>query len=287
MNTVHGAEVLKCQIREEAEALFEMDASPSLRAVVEVPRQRTGDLSDPTEALLYSLLRRRGPELVRRLAKDVALKNGSGLLTATQAIELTKESYSFLCDVWWTAGGFAATALIAASPLGIPGQICSLRQELWHEAIRFCNNPESTAVSLDFENNAVLDIGQPARFTNTRLQSVVQADVQKAKARNRGPDLKTSQDRLELCQVLSRELATIKQDVQRHCTVEGLKRRHPRFKLWEHVDDIDLKELVDGQEFMPKAYAESLVLRQYGLASRETLKKDRSKLKKAKKAPPT
>ena len=46
----------------------------------------------------------------------------------------------------------------------------------------------------------------------------------------------------------------------------------------------ELQELLDGDEFVPKAYARNLALRHYGLTSVDTLKKDRQKISKARKA---
>lgn len=99
----------------------------------------------------------------------------------------------------------------------------------------------------------------------------------------RTPDLDTSRDRLALVDALARELATIKQDLKRFCTAEDLKQKHPQFILWEHIDKAELKELADGAAFAPKAYAESLTLRKFGITSRETLKKDRKKFRQAQK----
>ena len=103
--------------------------------------------------------------------------------------------------------------------------------------------------------------------------------------RRRTPDLQSSRERLELVKVLASELATIKHDLKRYCTAETLKNQHPNFALWQHLTEAELKELVDGDSFAPKAYAENLTLRHFGLTSRETLKKDRKKLREAKKAP--
>jgi hypothetical protein len=100
----------------------------------------------------------------------------------------------------------------------------------------------------------------------------------------RTPDLKSSRERLLLVDTLARELATVKLEVKVYCTPEGLKRKHPTFTLWTIIDDGQLRELVDGEPFTPKAYAEHLTLMKFGLTSRETLKKDRSKLRKAEKA---
>jgi hypothetical protein len=75
------------------------------------------------------------------------------------------------------------------------------------------------------------------------------------------------------------EFAAVKQDVRSYCTVEELKTRHPDFSLWSILSDPEIKELADGQPFTPKAYAENLTLRKFGCTSRETLKKDRRKLR--------
>jgi hypothetical protein len=99
----------------------------------------------------------------------------------------------------------------------------------------------------------------------------------------RTPDLQSSRNRLDLVNALARELATIKQDLKRFCTAEDLKQKHPQFILWEHIDKAELKELADGVAFAPKAYAENLTLRKFGITSRETLKKDRKKLRQAQK----
>ena len=97
----------------------------------------------------------------------------------------------------------------------------------------------------------------------------------------RTPDLKSSRERIELVTTLARELATLKPDLSRFSSAEGLKKKYPDFILWGHLQDAELKELVDGSAFKPKAYAETLTLRKFGLTSRDTLKKDRSKLRKA------
>jgi len=93
--------------------------------------------------------------------------------------------------------------------------------------------------------------------------------------------LRRSQERLALVQVLATELATLKQDLRHHCTAKSLKQKHPDFTVWHHIGDAELQELVEGEPFMPKAYAENLTLRKFGITSRETLKKDRKKIRKA------
>jgi hypothetical protein len=85
---------------------------------------------------------------------------------------------------------------------------------------------------------------------------------------------------------LASELATIKHDLNGFCTAESLKKKHPEFVLWGCITDIEIKELVDGTAFTPKAWAENLTLRKFGLTSRETIKKDRKKLRQAQRVQP-
>jgi len=97
----------------------------------------------------------------------------------------------------------------------------------------------------------------------------------------RKPDLKTSRDRLAFLELAAAELATLKQDLKKHCTAKGLKARHPKFTIWKHIPKQELQELIDGTPFWPKTFAESLALRKFGITSRETLKKDRRKINRS------
>ena len=102
----------------------------------------------------------------------------------------------------------------------------------------------------------------------------------------RTPDLQSSRARVDLVSTLASELATIKHDLNGFCTAESLKKKHPEFVLWGYITDIEIKELVDGTAFTPKAWAENLTLRKFGLTSRETIKKDRKKLRQAQRVQP-
>lgn len=97
----------------------------------------------------------------------------------------------------------------------------------------------------------------------------------------RTPDLKRSRERIALYDRLAQELATIGQELTGCCSVEGLKGKFPRFTLWTLIEDCQIQEIVNGDPFKPKAYAASLTLAKFGLTSRDTLKKDRQKLKRA------
>jgi len=100
--------------------------------------------------------------------------------------------------------------------------------------------------------------------------------------RDRGPDLETSRTRVDLEDQLQRELATVFQRAERYTTVEKLKQKYPAFKLWTILSGPEQEELLT-EPLRPRAYARSLVMRQYGLSSRETLKRDRQKLRHAQK----
>jgi len=102
----------------------------------------------------------------------------------------------------------------------------------------------------------------------------------------RTPDLQSSRERLALVETVARELAIVKNEVKAYCTADGLKRKYPTFTLWTLIENSQVKALVDGDAFTPKAYAENLVLSKFGLTSRETLKKDRKKLRKVQKQRP-
>ncbi len=107
-------------------------------------------------------------------------------------------------------------------------------------------------------------------------------ETPEAEPRLRKPDLETSRTRLALQQQLRQELATVQHAVKKYTTVQKLKTQYPAFRLWKILPESEQHELLEGN-FKPRAYADTLVLRQYGLTSRETLKKDRQKLRDAQK----
>ena len=88
------------------------------------------------------------------------------------------------------------------------------------------------------------------------------------------------QARIEMWNQLAKELTTIQQANRGYTDLPGLKRKYPRFKLWSILSEAEQGELL-SIEFRPRTYAGNLVLRQYGLTSLETLKKDRLRLRKA------
>jgi hypothetical protein len=97
----------------------------------------------------------------------------------------------------------------------------------------------------------------------------------------RTPDLKKSRERLAFLESIATELATIKQDLGRYCTVKLLKNKYPRFVIFKLLSQQELQEIVDGVPFSPRAFAENLTLRKFGITSRAALKKDRCKIKRA------
>lgn len=79
---------------------------------------------------------------------------------------------------------------------------------------------------------------------------------------------------------LAVELATIRQVTRKYTSLQGLKQKYPGFLLWSILTEAEQRELL-SEDFRPRAYAGNLVLRRYGLAGLETLRKDRAKLRKA------
>ena len=103
---------------------------------------------------------------------------------------------------------------------------------------------------------------------------------ERPQGRRRGPDLDKIKARTALFNQLRRELATVQEDMLSFHSLEQLKKRHPQFRLWSVLSEAEQKELL-AVEFRPLPYAKTLVLKQYGVTSKETLKKDRLKLRQA------
>ena len=101
-----------------------------------------------------------------------------------------------------------------------------------------------------------------------------------SRKRARGPNLKLHRERVALWDALATELTYIWQATKRYATVQGLKVKYPHFMIWDLLPDAEQKELLD-REFTPRAYAGSLVLRKYGLKSRETLRASRKHVRNA------
>jgi hypothetical protein len=137
------------------------------------------------------------------------------------------------------------------------------------------------------EENAPTNFSSMLRWWLTRLGIEVPSGVfAPLEATSAGPPLRTpnleiSRERIALVDQAATELATIKRDLAKFCTPVELKEKYPNFTIWNMLFASELKELVDGAQFRPKAYAENLVLRKYGLQSRETIKKDRKKIRAA------
>lgn len=156
------------------------------------------------------------------------------------------------------------------------------RQALWGMLTEVTGGPFTE--NLKNCLSAYLEARMPhweAKVTQPKLPTITGRPSQPGARtrRRRTPDLESSRQRLGLVDALATELATLKRDLEGFCTVEGLKAKYPQFILWQHIQHAELKELVTGEPFALKAYAETLTLRKFGITSRETLKKDRRKLK--------
>lgn len=100
--------------------------------------------------------------------------------------------------------------------------------------------------------------------------------------RERGPDIRTSRERVELEDKFRTELGSVKAVIDKGCAaLEDLRKEFPTFELWHLLSTTEQRELLTD-EFKPRAYARTLVMRKYGLTNPETVKKDRQKLRRAK-----
>ena len=151
--------------------------------------------------------------------------------------------------------------------------------DLWEASEVFCTLRARDDIQASLEKDPALTRGDsPAGHKPPQTEVCIRG--------KRTPDLRSSHERIELVNTLARELATLKRELSRFQTSDGLKKRYPAFVLWQHLDENELKELAEGVSFKPRAYAENLTLRKFGLTSRDTLKKDRRKLRKASKTSP-
>lgn len=132
---------------------------------------------------------------------------------------------------------------------------------------------------------SVPDVDSSGPSTQETVATEPGAQNEKARKKSppprRMPDLETSRRRIAFFDSIATELATVKQSLIGYCTTQSLKRKHPRFEIWKLLSDSEIKEIAEGAPFTPKSYAEHLTLRKFGITSRNTLKKDRQKLKRA------
>lgn len=103
------------------------------------------------------------------------------------------------------------------------------------------------------------------------------AQAEQNAGRKLGPDIETSQKRIELEEILTRELVTIAQRIGALTTLDELKKTYPEFRLWQILSAPEQEELLTV-EFREKTFARKLVMREFGITSLDTLKKDRKKL---------
>ncbi len=105
------------------------------------------------------------------------------------------------------------------------------------------------------------------------------APAEQSGRRERGPDIETSQKRIELEEILTRELVTIAQRIGALTTLDELKKTYPEFRLWQVLPAQEQEELLTV-EFRERTFARRLVMREFGFTSLDTLKKDRKKLRR-------
>jgi len=98
---------------------------------------------------------------------------------------------------------------------------------------------------------------------------------------HRRPDVDTSRKRIAFLEEIRSELVTLKQALHPRSTGASLKVKFPNFRIWKLLGKDELKQIVEGEQFSPKAFAENLTLRKFGITHAGTLKKDRQKIRRA------
>jgi hypothetical protein len=146
--------------------------------------------------------------------------------------------------------------------------------------------PEDTPDTLIANMRAVVEpvlskpLGELAAPEHAASQPRDVVETAVAKVPRRTPDIEKSRERLAFFDSVATELATIKQDLKGYYTAKSLKQSHPKFVLWKLISKKELQEIVNGETFFPRTFAENLTLRKFGITSRETLKKDRYKIRR-------
>jgi hypothetical protein len=135
------------------------------------------------------------------------------------------------------------------------------------------DSPANSALeTLEMRLREMLDLAvqtQPGQVPRSR-----------ASRRDRGPNLEICRQRIELEDNLRSELATVVLELQQPTSLSELQKKFPNFQIWRQLSVPEQESLLN-EPFKPKAYAQRLVLRYFGLTSEETLKKDRKKLRAA------
>jgi hypothetical protein len=127
---------------------------------------------------------------------------------------------------------------------------------------------------------AYLPAGDSSEGQASALHQPFAVTAPQNKRRHRGPDIETSRNRTELEDKLHSELGTIKLRANKYAELPQLKREFPKFALWKMLSKEEQKQLLT-EPFKPVPYARTLVTRNFGLTSSETIKKDRRKLRNA------
>ncbi len=235
-----------------APSVLAPELSSAMQAVEDVTHAVS--LQQPTETLGQ----------IQRLLKNVTASGSSELLqSATAHVRASDEFARIVSNVQTATTGLGgdATGVVAAA---ITAQ--SAMESL---------GPLSTVPSHGSESLAHI---------SGRSKVEGQNAVTALRVPRRKPDLETSRNRIAYVNSLATELVTLTQTLHRHTSVKSLKKAHPELSLWKVASNQEIQEILEGHAFKPKMYAEHLALRKFGITSRETLKKDRQKIKRADRA---
>jgi hypothetical protein len=145
MSNAQSFEFLKSHIVNDVRALLRLQSAgkPSAGADV-LPPSRTGNLNDPLEADLYSILEQGGLELVQLAVAEAVDRNGK--LRPAQALAILEEICSFLSMLWLNTGTPSQTLLLGAV-LGRSSETDRLRQTLFNEIDRLRRQYKNDAKS--------------------------------------------------------------------------------------------------------------------------------------------
>ena len=127
---------------------------------------------------------------------------------------------------------------------------------------------------------AYLPAGDNSEGQASPLHEPLAVTAPQKKPRERGPNVEKIRERLDLEAKLTSEFGTIKERASKYAELRQLKRDFPDFALWVMLSEKEQEQLLK-EPFKPRAYALTLVMRKYGLTNRDTIRKSREKLPKA------
>ncbi len=125
------------------------------------------------------------------------------------------------------------------------------------------------------EETILEDWGSEGRVDATKSAP---REAKTERCRERGPDARKHQERVEFEDALIQELGTVRDRQNSATTLDELRKMFPTFKLWDILSPTEQGELL-LEEFKPRAWARRLTSRKFGVGE-EAIKKSRQVLKR-------